>query len=275
MKSISEKLKNVEEIIDAIDLLSYGRPIPYREYDQIYMKAFSMLMQLEDVSSRIANKRVVFLGDGDGLSILTGLLAKRFATPPKSITVLDFDERILNNVSNAKLNFLLEVPCETRLYNIIDPADEDLLAKHDFFLINPPYGSKNKGLSCILWLHRCLDLCTSTAGGCIIIPTCGKQEWISEGFKSIKSFLESHGFEIEESLRRHCYHLPDNPDLLSEALYVSRKIDIPSEYQGRSFSLDQVSHLYGDTKPIPHYIFFDQKNPLGRRDFEWPYGSMC
>ena len=57
------------------------------------------------------------------------------------------------------------------------------------FYINPPYGSKNKGLSTIAWLHRCMELCKQESSGCLVIPYDENVLWTVEAMRNIQDFL--------------------------------------------------------------------------------------
>ena len=69
---------NISDIIDYLDILLYSRPVPHREYDQIYMKARSLLEQVEYVQEYLNGKKVVFLGDGDDEHSISALVSKVF-----------------------------------------------------------------------------------------------------------------------------------------------------------------------------------------------------
>ncbi len=99
----------------------------------------------------LKDKKVVFLVDGDGMSIMFGLFAsKELIAKPKSITVLGFDQRIINNITNFSKEYQFHDLCkvESENYNVIDPVARQSPQKYDFFYINLPYGSKNAGISC-------------------------------------------------------------------------------------------------------------------------------
>ena len=115
------------------------------------MHGGDMIQQTMLMHSFLSDKDVLFLGDGDGMSMMFGLFATQGLTSkPKSLTVLDFDERMVNNIDKFSKDFEFSVPVKASIYNVIDKTDPDLRQKFDFFYINPPYGSKNKGLSTIV-----------------------------------------------------------------------------------------------------------------------------
>ena len=270
-----EIIKNIPEIVDYIDLLLYHRPVPHREYDQIYMKARYMLQQVGDVWSALSGKNVVFLGDGDGMSVLFALLSSKYSMDIKSMLVLDFDERILHSLKEIETSQNLICPMSYYLYNIINPVHYAMQGKYDYFYINPPYGSKNNGLSCIMWLHRCMDLCSNNAEGCIIVPFDDMFPWTIKSTKAIIEFLNLSGFEITNIKRNvHQYHLGDNPSLKSSMIQVKRIKPHQSEYHAQKFPLNMCLNLYGSPRAIPQYIYIDKGNPLGNADFNWEYGDI-
>ena len=113
-----------KKIVSLADAVSYHRPKPLREFDQIYMMSGDMFTQANLMKDYMSSKRVVFLGDGDGMSMLFGLLAtKNEMTKPHHMLILDFDQRILTNINRfAERNAFKEsgIAIETGLYNVID-----------------------------------------------------------------------------------------------------------------------------------------------------------
>src|SRR5437660_12231000 len=86
--------------INAIsDVIQY-RPLPLRNFDQIYMKAGDMVMQSEFVARWADRKRLAFIGDGDAISVCTAYLHHReiLGYGPSKVVVYDFDERICQAV---------------------------------------------------------------------------------------------------------------------------------------------------------------------------------
>ena len=268
-------LGNISDIIDCLDIILYSRPVPHREYDQIYMKARSLLEQVEYVREYINGKKVVFLGDGDGMSILLALLSQKYPLGINELTVFDFDTRILNVFESIRTQQKLDIPMSFNLYNVINPVDSYFYEKYDFFYINPPYGSKNKGLSCILWIIRCMELTTINAEGCIIIPDDETMPWTIDCANEIYAFLERSGFQIIKSIKNiHQYHLDDNPTLLSSMIIVRRTEWRDSTFKGKKFPLQMCKNLYGSTRAIPQYIYESKLNPYGVCDFGWEYGEI-
>jgi hypothetical protein len=77
-----------------------NRPRPLRIFDQIHMKLPDMLLQAELMSRWFDKKRIVFIGDGDAVALSVAHLGVQLLLPglPEHITVLDFDERVVNSI---------------------------------------------------------------------------------------------------------------------------------------------------------------------------------
>jgi predicted methyltransferase len=156
-------------------------------------------------------------------------------------------------------------------HNIINPLPEHYKGKYDFFYINPPYGSKNDGLSCILWLHRCMDLGTDNCSGCIIIPVCDSHPWTIPNLLNIQRFICANGFFIKEVITNiHEYDM-DDKNLKSAAIIVQRNDFRKSPYSSTQFTKEMIKNLYGRPRKIPLYIE-DDFSSRGRLNFSWAYG---
>src|SRR5882672_9082470 len=86
--------------INAVSDVIQNRPLPLRNFDQIYMKAGDMVLQSEFVARWADGKRLAFIGDGDAISICVAYLKARDIVNygPSQIVVFDFDERICSAV---------------------------------------------------------------------------------------------------------------------------------------------------------------------------------
>lgn len=257
-------------LINIIDTIVYSRPLPNREYDQIYMRALDMVKQAKFVEQFVSEKKIVFLGDGDGMSVL--LSALNFGI--NSIGLYDFDERILLNTKKQVNNLNIKIPIQCNLYNVIMPIENSDLNKYDFFYINPPYGSYNEGLSCRIWIDRCIDLCTDQCSGCIIIPYDSRLSWTIHNMHKIQLYLLDKGFIIRDMISyMHQYHLEDNPNLKSATLIVEKISDSTGDYSGEFLDKELVKNLYGRPRIIPKYITMSEENMWGQKDYSWDYGK--
>lgn len=247
-------------------------------YDQIYMYGLDMLKQADIVGHSLDDKNVLFLGDGDGMCMLfISLYANLYEHAKlKGTSVLDFDQRILNNEKMFCDNIDNTANTDRRfvLYNIIDKVPEKLINTFDTFYINPPYGSKNRGVSCIAWLVRALEMCKENCDGYIIIPFEATQKWTVEALQNIEKYLIDKGFFIEELYPHvHRYHLKADYDLTSVSLKVKRTKRIVTGYEGEMLPYELIKQLYGSVRNLPHYIW-DDKSVGGKWDYNWKYGDI-
>lgn len=204
-----------QEEMEIVDKICLARPAPNRTIDQIYMKPVCMLTQIKLVASYLENKDIIFMGDGDHMSVLSGVFAK-----PASITVLDIDSRILESVKRVGQKFDLEI--ETHQYDVIDPLPDYLANAFNFFYVNPPYGSKNAGESGIVFISRCIEACKVKSSGCIILPYDYKRNWTRRAMRNIQRFLLNTGYVITEKINGlHIYYL-DDVTLASSTMIVDR-----------------------------------------------------
>src|SRR4051794_22312902 len=107
--------------MNAISDVVQNRPRPLREFDQIYMKSGDMVMQTEFVANWVEDKHVAFIGDGDAISISIAYFKHCRITEygPKSVTVFDFDERIVEAIKRfAQKEDIPNLTAE--LYNVLD-----------------------------------------------------------------------------------------------------------------------------------------------------------
>src|SRR4051794_31385669 len=142
--------------MNAVSDVIQNRPRPLREFDQIYMKAGDMVMQSEFIARWAEGKRLAFIGDGDAISVCVSYLRERGVLPygPASVTVFDFDERIVNAVARFADREQLKT-LDARLYNCLDafPA----VAQFDAFYTNPPWGASNDGESVVVFMQRGIE----------------------------------------------------------------------------------------------------------------------
>src|SRR5438552_3653060 len=145
--------------LNAISDVVNNRPRPLREFDQIFMKTADMLLQAEHVSRRFHDKRVVFIGDGDaiGLSLIHLHNNTLLEYAPKSIHVLDFDERVILSVERFAREFGISDRISAELYNVADPLPKAHWQSFAGFYTNPPFGQNNGGRSVEAFLKRAFE----------------------------------------------------------------------------------------------------------------------
>lgn len=145
--------------VNAVSDVVNNRPHPLRTYDQIYMKAGELLLHIELLAPYLADKQVAFIGDGDAVALTLCHLAQlRLVPSPRRVTVLDFDERIVQSINSFAQSNRFADRINARLYNIADPLPSELEGTCDVFHTNPPYGSHNEGRSVVLFVSRGLDV---------------------------------------------------------------------------------------------------------------------
>ena len=223
-KITQEKLELVQEV-------SSLRPPPNRAIDQIYMKPICMLWQVKLIASYLNNKDLIFMGDGDHISVLYGIYAK-----PKSITVLDVDSRIVKSVREIGKKYNVNI--DTFRYDVLKPLPKEFLRRFNFFYTNPPYGSKNAGKSGIVFISRCIEACKFPSEGCIVLPHDNERKWTKEVMKNTQKFLLKQEWIIVEKLvGLHIYYL-DDATLASGTIIVEQIKDIKSPIKGKSIELN-------------------------------------
>ena len=260
----------------AAELVAEARPDALRRFDQISMLAGDLALQAKLVRPMLAGKRVAFMGDNDGASLILGLMGVFGAEPPAHMLLLDFDRRILAQALALARRHGFADRFEGRAYNAFDAVPEDLLGQFDVFYTNPPYGRANEGESARLFITRGMELCHSRGGasGCVILPDDTERLWTRQAMRASQSFILARGWEIQEKINSlHRYHLLSDPGLTSGMLWVS---DVEAArglstapYAGRCVSPEEIVHFYGtkEVSPYPRYI---REN--GEHDCEWTRG---
>lgn len=261
--------------INAVSDVVQNRPLPIREFDQIYMKTGDMVLQSEYVSRWADGKRLAFVGDGDAISVCVAYLAARgiLDTSPTQITVFDFDERIVNAVRRfADAEAVKNL--DAVLYNCLDEIPD--VERYDCFYTNPPWGASNNGESVNLFVERGFELLEYDGEGLVVIADDSELEWPRRVLHSAQSFAIARGFYVSRmSPRLHSYHLDDAPDLKSCNLGLS---SIP----GNRHSVESVrrrgsdlDHFYGqDQVPRVKYVRDRSGRDRGRAlhlDYEFEF----
>ncbi len=250
------------------DAVVNNRPPPIRDFDQIHMKSGDMLMQTRLMAPYVTDKEVVFMGDGDSMSLMFGLFGQEgLIAPPKHMRVLDFDKRILNRIKNFAESHGFGHMVEVHSYNVFDSLPEILTERADFFYTNPPYGSKNEGLSGIAFIDRGAELCKRTGiSGCLILPYDHNRRWAQTAMRRIQAHLVQQGFIVSEMIQQlHTYWLEDNPVLASSVVIVDRLEYATSRFGRGSIPMEEVPNFYGESVTrVPHYI-----SESGEPDYDW------
>lgn len=248
---------DLRNAMNAVSDVIQNRPKPIREFDQIYMKAGDMVMQSEFVARWADGKRLVFIGDGDAISVCVAYLKSRDVLEygPSKVMVLDFDERIVNAVKRFADKERLE-HLDARLYNVLDALPDDLI-DFDCFYTNPPWGQYNNGESINLFLDRGIEAISSTGEGLVVIADDRDLPWPQEVLAEVQVHAANSAFYVARMQPElHLYHLDDAPDLRScNLLFRSR----PNNKKRRSSlpvtDKQKLENFYGRTKaPKVHFV---------------------
>jgi predicted methyltransferase len=257
--------------INAVSDVIQNRPLPLRNFDQIYMKAGDMVLQSEFVARWADQKKLAFIGDGDAISICVAYLHARgiLNYGPSEITVFDFDECICSAVERFADRERLET-LHARLYNCLQtfPGPTDF----DRFYTNPPWGASNDGESVCVFMQRGMEA-TSYGGEGLLVIADGDEddeevEWPKQVLARVQQFALESGFFVQKMMpNMHSYHLDDAPNLRSCNLLLKALPGVtppgPSEHITDSKRLE---NFYGrDNAPKVKYVRAKKWLEYGKR----------
>ncbi|WP_258725767.1 bis-aminopropyl spermidine synthase family protein [Cellulomonas sp. NS3] len=247
---------DLKAAVNAISDVITNRPRPLREFDQIHMKAGDMVMQAEFVARWAAGKRLVFIGDGDAISVCVAYLCERGIFPygPTQILVLDFDERVIGAVKRFADKERIPT-LDATLYNCIDELPP--LSDFDAFYTNPPWGASNGGTSVHLFAYRGMQATNFAGEGLVVIADDEELDWAQAVLGATQRFASDQGFYVKRMTPQlHAYHLDDAPDLLSCNL-VFRALPRSARPESQPLVVDAalLENFYGAGKaPRVHYV---------------------
>lgn len=244
---------DLREALNAISDVVVNRPPALREFDQIYMKAADMLLQVEHLSKWLDGKRTIFIGDGDAIGLsLMHLKAKGILSQgPQSVVVLDFDERVVNSIDSFSRKYDLFPSISAELYNVADRLPKIHWEKYDAFYTNPPFGGSNVGNSVGAFIRRGIEATSEDSTACIVAADYAKLKWPKIVLQKIQKTLMDKGYIIVEMLPEfHHYHLDDNPELTSCSLVARRLGYKPSKYSSVDLDNEELKNFYGDESPL-------------------------
>lgn len=205
----------LKDAINAVSDVVQNRPLPLREFDQIYMKTGDMVMQAEIVADWADGKRLAFIGDGDAISVCVAYLRAREVIDfgPTKITVFDFDERNVQAIKrfadHERIGHL-----DAELYNCLDAFPQP--GRFDCFYTNPPWGASNQGDSVNVFMQRGFEAIGHIGEGLCVIADDDDLVWSKVVLANVQHFAAEAGFYVSKMQRKlHEYHLDDAPDLRS------------------------------------------------------------
>ncbi|MGA3941089.1 bis-aminopropyl spermidine synthase family protein [Ralstonia nicotianae] len=244
---------DLRNAINAISDVVQNRPPPLREFDQIYMKVADMVIQAEYVARVFHDKDVVFVGDGDGIALSAAHLRTQDVIDygPRSITLLDFDERIVNSVQRFGEKLQGKVKISAELYNVADALPQGHFGAYDGFHINPPWGASNGGESVRAFFERGSEATKEKSLGIVVIADDPELPWTQKVLRETQVRAIELGYVVAELLPQlHLYHLDDAPDLRSCSC-LFRRIDA-SCISPASVALDssRLANFYGKSSPL-------------------------
>jgi predicted methyltransferase len=244
---------DLRKAINAISDVVQNRPAPIREFDQIYMKVADMVIQAEYVARVFDSKDVVFVGDGDGIALSAAHLKAQNVINygPKSITVLDFDERIVNSVRRFGEKLHPQIEISAHLYNVAEALPAKHFGSYDGFYINPPWGASNDGESVIAFFDRGSQATREQSLGIVVIADAPELLWTQKVLRDTQRRALELGYVVSELLPQlHLYHLDDAPDLRSCSC-LFRRIE-PGCMQITSEPLEpaRLNNFYGKSSPL-------------------------
>lgn len=244
---------DLRKALNTISDVVQNRPSPLREFDQIYMKVGDLVIQADFIARKFNELDVIFIGDGDAISLSIMHLKQKgiISDAPKHITVLDFDERVVNSINHFANNNELVDKIKATLYNVCDPLPEGFRSIYDAFYTNPPWGASNNGKSVIAFMQRGIEAIKSKGIGAIVIADYESLEWTNNVLYMTQNKFIKNGFIISEMIPGlHKYHLDDTPELTSCCILIR---DVLNKIKNKdSVSLDKsiLSNFYGRNNPL-------------------------
>ena len=249
--------------LNTISDVVQNRPMALREFDQIYMKVGDLVIQAEFIARRFDGLNVVFIGDGDAISLsMMHLKQERvFTYAPGHILVLDFDERIVNSINHFAHDNELQGMVEAALYNVCDPLPQAYSRSSDAFYTNPPWGASNDGQSVLAFVRRGIEAIKPKGLGAIVIADDETLPWTGQVLLRTQRMLLQSGFIISEMIPGlHRYHLDDAPELSSCCL-LARDVEARAGLE-RSDPLppEALDNFYGRKCPLQVRYVKDSSN---------------
>ncbi len=198
-----------------VEKICATRPSASRTLDQVHMKPESIVKQLDHLKDYVPGRDVMLLGDDDFLSMPIAMFLE-----PKSVTVFDIDIRILKSLK--ELNWSYHLGIKINFYNALTNVPPEHRQKYNFFITNPPYGSKNKGAGGCFFINRCLQFCTDDTSGCFILPNDKKLAWSLEAMLNVQEFLNQMGCTINDARHSIHHYSHEDENLTSSSFIVAR-----------------------------------------------------
>ncbi len=217
------------------------------------MKSGDMLLQAECVSKYFNKKKVIFIGDGDAISVCMIYLYKRglLKYSPSEVRVLDFDERVIYSIKQFAKAHGLTKELDAELYNVADKIDKRHWRDFEAFYTNPPFGASNNGKSIEAFIHRGIEAVTKDGLGVIVLADHIDYPWTQNVLSSIQKYILKNGFMVSELMPNcHHYHLEDAPNLTSCNLMIRRVNFKHKSYSSKQLEKLHLENFYGSDNPL-------------------------
>jgi Branched-chain polyamine synthase A C-terminal domain len=218
------------------------RPVENHSLEQFLMRPSDVMTQaifIDGHMSLLGSTRLALIGDDDHVSVV--LACKN---PEYNITVLEYDERIIQSIGAMCLEFGVKPPTCIP-YDVREPIPRHLYNSADVFYVNPPYSKKhptNKGLGIKAWLDRARVLCGPNKLGIIAMPweiSPGSNGWEKEVRESVQEYLREKEYQ-QLTVEVNCASYPNarDPGLKSSNLVVKTPSSerIPNRKKSRIYN---------------------------------------
>ena len=244
---------DIRTTLNLISEVIVNRPPALREFDQIYMRAGDMMMHVDHIASIFHDRDMVFIGDGDatGLTLMHLYAKDQLNYGPRSIHILDFDERMVGSVRRfAKLHGYEKI-VNASYYNVREGLPPHMIGKFNAFHTNPPYGKSNGGRSIDAFVRRGVEACGTECCGCVILADDDSLPWTQDVLASVQQSIVAGGFLITEMRpKTHRYHLDDAPDLTSCTLLLKRQQTLVGPVRSLRLTREHTHNFYGAGLPL-------------------------
>ncbi len=194
--------------------INVGRPTPLKKLDQVYMDEKSVMKTCIELGEIVRNKKLLFIGDDDLLSIY---LSKFY--DPKSTVVIDIDMRIIKHIKMLREKLSLKNLMVVK-HDIRDPLPTHISNNFDIFYTNPPYGSKNNGDSCIAFIIRGLESLKLGGQGVFVIASSSEGQWASKVEIKVTEYVRNSGCKL---LRKSTTNQTYFDNEITSTMFVAEK----------------------------------------------------
>jgi predicted methyltransferase len=217
-----------------------------------------MVIQADFIARSFDNLEVAFIGDGDAISLSVMHLHEKkvFSYAPRRITVLDFDERIVNSINHFARHNELTDRISGVLYNVCDPLPQEYRRRFDAFYTNPPWGASNDGQSVTSFVRRGIEAIKPKGSGAIVIADDETLRWTGQVLHRTQLMLVNDGFIVSEMIPAlHKYHLDDAPDLASCCMLARDVNGLAASTDSVPLPREALVNFYGRSTPLSvHYV---------------------